>query len=70
MSTEQEAKAAMDELNWKCILPGTNPLKVDYYQRANRFLGAFSGLERSELINNNHFRVLFIKGLFRSVTRD
>lgn len=70
MATEQEAKEAMDELNWKQILPGANPLKVDYYQRANRFLGAFSGLERSELINNNHFRVLFIKGLFRSVTRD
>ena len=27
-------------------------------------------MERSELINNNHFRVLFIKGLNRAVTRD
>lgn len=28
------------------------------------------GLNRQELIDNTHFRVLFIKGLYRETTRD
>jgi hypothetical protein len=33
-------------------------------------LGAFQGLDHKELVTNSHYRVLFIKGLFKSVTRD
>lgn len=33
-------------------------------------MGGLMGLNRDELIQNTHFRVLFIKGLYRSVTRD
>jgi len=61
---------AVNDLNGKMILPGTNPLRIEPYQRANRFLGGMVGLNRQELISNTHFRVLFIKGLYKSVTRN
>jgi len=57
------AKAAVTALNGKEILPGSATLRIDYYQRANRFYGAMLGLDREELINNTHYRVLFIKGI-------
>ena len=28
------------------------------------------GLDRAELLNNTHFRVLFIKGIHRTITRE
>ena len=62
--------AAVNDLNGKIILPGTNPLRIEPYQRANRFLGGIVGLNRHELISNTHFRVLFIKGLYKNVTRN
>jgi RNA recognition motif-containing protein len=39
--TEEEAKAAINGLNGICVLAGSKPLKIDFYQRANRFLGGF-----------------------------
>ena len=32
-------------------------------------MGGFMGLDRGELINNTHFRVLFIKGLYKNVSQ-
>jgi RNA recognition motif-containing protein len=62
------AKAAIQGLNGKAIIAGGNSLRIDYYQRANRFYGGMLGLDRNELINNTHFRVLFLKGMRRNVS--
>ena len=62
------AKAAIEGLNGKSIIAGGNSLRIDYYQRANRFYGGMLGLDRNELINNTHFRVLFLKGMRRNVS--
>lgn len=45
-------------------------MRIEPYQRANRFLGGMMGLNRQELISNTHFRVLFIKGLYKTVGRE
>ena len=45
-------------------------MRIEFYQRANKFLGGFMGLSRDELIQNTHFRVLFIKGLYKNVSRQ
>lgn len=68
--TEEQAATAVQELNGKRLLPGSNPLRIEPYQRANRFLGGMMGLNHQELISNTHFRVLFIKGLYKNVTRE
>ena len=68
--TQEQAQAAIDGLNGVSVIPGCKPLRVDFYQRANRFLGGFQGLDKRELIENTHFRVLFIKGLNKNVTRE
>ena len=60
----------MNALNGTVILPGTNSIRIDFYQRANKFLGGLNGLKREELIKNTHWRVLFIKGINPTVTRD
>jgi len=31
-------------------------------------MGGFMGLDRKELINNTHYRVLFVKGLYKHVS--
>ena len=67
-SKEEHAIEAMNDLNGKTILKGTNPIRIEFYQRANRFMGGFMGLDRKELINNTHFRVLFVKGLYKHVS--
>jgi len=64
-----QAKAAVEALNGKPVLPGGPGLRIDYYQRANKFLGGMMGLDRNELIQNTHFRVLFIKGIRRTVSK-
>lgn len=68
--TEDQAASAVQELNGKSILPGYNCLRIEPYQRANKFLGGMMGLNRQELISNTHFRVLFIKGLYKHVIRE
>lgn len=68
--SEEQAAFAVQELNGKRLLPGANPLRIEPYQRANRFLGGMMGLNRQELISNTHFRVLFIKGLYKHITRE
>jgi len=65
---QTQADAAVAALNGKAVLPGANQLRIDYYQRANKFLGGLLGLDRNELIQNTHWRVLFIKGIRRSVS--
>ena len=49
-ATEEQAQKAQEELNGKQILPGTNSLRVEFYQRANKFMGGLMGLSREELI--------------------
>lgn len=39
--TEAEAQSAINGLNGVCVLPGSKPLRIEFYQRANRFLGGF-----------------------------
>lgn len=48
--TEDQAQNALNALNGKQILAGSNCLRIDFYQRANKFLGGFMGLSREELI--------------------
>ena len=64
----EHAKTAVEALNGKPVLAGGASLRIDYYQRANKFLGGMMGLDRNELIQNTHFRVLFIKGIKRTVS--
>jgi len=33
-------------------------------------MGGFMGLDRKELIQNTHYRVLFIKGLYKHISRE
>lgn len=60
----------MNDLQGKQIITGANALRIEFYQRANRFMGGFMGLDRKELINNTHYRVLFVKGLYKHITRE
>ena len=62
------AEAALNALNGTVVLPGTNSIRIDFYQRANKFLGGLNGLKREELIKNTHWRVLFIRGLGSTVS--
>jgi len=64
----EQAKAAVEGLDGKPVLAGGNTLRVAFYQRANKFLGGLLGLDRNELLSNTHWRVLFIKGLHKSVS--
>lgn len=64
------AEAALNALNGTVVLPGTNSIRIDFYQRANKFLGGLNGLKREELIKNTHWRVLFIRGITSTVTRE
>jgi len=64
------AENALQALNGSQVLPGTNAIRVAYYQRANKFLGGMAGLSRDQLIKNTHWRVLFIKGINPSVPRE
>ena len=59
----EQAKDAKEALNGKQLLPGTNYIRIEFYQKSNKFLGVHKGLDKRELINNTHFRVLFIRGL-------
>jgi len=67
---ESSAKAALDALNGTVLLPGTNSIRIDFYQRANKFLGAMMGLKKEELIKNSHYRVIFIASIKSDVSRD
>ena len=49
-AAESDAMAALTALNGKQILAGSNSLRIEFYQRANKFLGGFMGLSRDELI--------------------
>lgn len=68
--TEDQARSAALEFNGKPIMAGANRLRVEPYQRANRFFGPLLGLNKHELISNTHFRVLFIRGLFKDIGRE
>lgn len=60
----------MRALSGRQLLQGGNHLRIEVYQRSNRFLGGLIGLNRHELISNTHFRVLFIRGLYKEVTKE
>lgn len=64
---QTQARAAKEAMNGQSLIPGQT-LRIDFYQRANKFLGGMIGLDRKELINNTHFRVLFIRGIKKSVS--
>jgi hypothetical protein len=68
ISTQEQALEAKEELNNKCIARGGDPIKVEFYSNQNKFTGLFRGLDRSQLVNNTHYRVLFMKGLFKEVS--
>jgi len=51
-------------------MAGANKLRISFYQRANRFYGCQTGLNKSELLYNSHFRVLFIRGIYKEVNRE
>lgn len=55
--------AARESLNYKVLIPGTDPIKVEFYIPQNQFKGVYRGLDRGELVSNTHYRVLFLKGL-------
>jgi RNA recognition motif-containing protein len=64
-----QAKAAIKALNGYQVIPGANSLRIDYYQRANKFLGGLLGLDMKELLSNTHWRVLFLRGIHTSVSK-
>lgn len=69
-ATEEAAQSAASELNGKFIQGSLRNLRIEPYQRANRFFGALMGLNRNELLSNTHFRVLFIKNIYKHVSRE
>lgn len=69
-ATEEAALSAANDLNGKFIQGSLKNLRIEPYQRANRFFGALMGLNRNELLSNTHFRVLFIKNIQKNVTRE
>jgi hypothetical protein len=70
METHEQAMEAKTALNGKQLLPGTNYLRIEFYRKDNKFLGVHKGLDRKELITNTHYRVLFIRGLDFTLTKD
>lgn len=68
-NSEQHAQAAKNGINGKSLVAGCTPIYVDFYQKENRFPGVHKGLNRQELVENSHFRVLYISGLYRHVTK-
>ena len=68
--TEQQAKMCIEKFNGQAVESGGNYLRLEPYQRSNRFFGNQFGLPKEHLVNNTHFRVLFIKGLFKTVSKD
>ena len=61
--THEQALAAKTKLDGKQLLPGANFIRIEFYRKDNKFLGVYRGLDRTELINNSHYRVLFVRGL-------
>lgn len=61
--THEQAQFAVTELDGKCLALGTEPIKVEFYSSSNKFLGLFRGLEKKQLVDNSHFRVLFLSGI-------
>lgn len=68
--THEQAKAAMEQLNGKQLVPGSENVRIEFYIKDNKFLGVHKGLNRQELINNTHYRVLFISGLYLHVSQS
>ena len=67
-NSEEHALAAKNAINGRSLVPGCPPIYVDFYQKENRFPGIHKGLNRQELVENSHFRVLYISGLFEQVS--
>ena len=67
-NSEQHAEAAKNGINGKSLVAGGTPIYVDFYQKENRFPGVHKGLNRQELVENSHFRVLYISGLYTHVS--
>lgn len=66
--TQEQASKALKSMNGIQLIPGTDPIKVEFYIPQNQFKGVYRGLDRNELVNNTHFRVLFLKGLSHEVS--
>lgn len=67
--THPMALKAKQSLDGKCLTSGGEPIVVEFYSTQNKFTGLFKGLDREQLINNTHFRVLFMKGIDTKVSR-
>lgn len=66
--THEQAMKALKALNGRQLLPGSNFIRIEFYRKDNRFLGVHRGLDRNELLQNTHYRVLFIRGLNYAVS--
>lgn len=70
-ASQKQAEDAMEALNGKQLLPDTKSIRIEFYQRSSRYLcGSHKGIDKNQLINNEHYRVLFIKGLDTQVTKN
>jgi len=68
--TQEQAEKAKKGLNGRMIVSGSEPIKVDSYNAQNKFPGLFRGLDPTQLVNNTHFRVLFLKGLDKQLSKS
>lgn len=68
-NSEEDAFTAKNAINGKSLAQGCPRIFVDFYQKSNRFPGVHRGLDRQELAENSHFRVLYLSGLYQQVTR-
>lgn len=41
----------------------TKPIRIEFFNPENVFKGVQKGLDRNQLIENSHYRVLFIQGI-------
>lgn len=59
-SDADEAKEALDTLNGQVLCANTKPVRIAFFNPENVFNGVQRGLDRNQLIENSHYRVLFI----------
>lgn len=68
--TEDQAATAISSLDGVALGPGQQPLRAEHFLKQARGPGLFTGLDKSELIQNKHFRVLYLKGIDLSVSQS
>jgi len=61
--------AAKEALDGQELIPGSGTIRIEFYRKDNQFLGVFKGLDKYQLLNNTHYRVLFLRGLDHDLTK-